>query len=149
MIRIAIAAVFAALLVALTGACGGDDTAISLPSPTTTLAAQDDAAIKGAVATVAAAIQERSADQIRVLLTADAAAKLKDADLQRAASCIPEGDTMQVQSQTIKPVRDGAQVDVSFAISRKGTPRDIKRTWRFQRQADGSWLLSERPECPF
>ena len=137
-----------AILAAFLAACGGDDDTAAPARET--LSAEDQTGVTTAVDAVAAALQARSIDDLRALYPADERERLDDEQLSRQASCLPENAEMEIKTFEVESTRDGARARITFGLTpESGSPFEAVRDWRFLRQDDGTWLLANRPDCPF
>ncbi len=153
--KAAVLALAAVAIVALAAAaCGGGgeeegDNAEQTPTTTATLS-QDEVTLDLTVDAVFLFIRQRQRDRLRDLLGEELRQRVEEADLERLANCIPEGAVVQVASKELKVSADTATVKWTFLVTKAdGSSDEVKRTWKFERRADGTWALSELPECPY
>ncbi len=153
--KAAVLALAAVAIVALAAAaCGGGgegegDNAEQTPTTTATLS-QDEVTLDLTVNAVFLFIRQQRQERLRDLLGEGLRERVQEADLEQLATCIPEGAVVQVASKELKISGDTATVRWEFLATRaNGTSDEVKRTWEFERRADGTWALSELPGCPF
>ncbi|RIK35164.1 MAG: hypothetical protein DCC58_20790 [Chloroflexi bacterium] len=148
-------------------ACGGDDdngaTATTVGqtqvAPTATTVEQsvptdateaDTGAVEEAVDAVVLVLQQRDRDRLRDLTGDQLRQRVRDQELDQLQTCIPEGATVEVLGRQVTIDGDTATVTVTLQLtSADGKTSTSERVWTFERQADGSWMLAELPDCPF
>lgn len=154
----AVAMLVAAALVA---GCGGDDTAGPAPATERTTATSGTATtsatatgippeLAGAVDAFVAALADRDRDRLRDGTGDELRQRLRDRDLDRLRDCVPAGATVEVVSREATVEGDEAHVRVRLRITdATGATSEVEREWELERRADGTWVLTELPSCPF
>ncbi|MEX0683487.1 MAG: hypothetical protein WD904_04375 [Dehalococcoidia bacterium] len=77
--------------------------------------------------------------------------RIEDDQLSSFVGCAPVGAGIELDDPAeITPGRDGEAVVRGQFVARAGANvKTVAYEWGVARQDDGSWLLTEVPECPF
>lgn len=76
-------------------------------------------------------------------------AHLQQQDVTRLMTCVLDGTRVEPVSRTMTIDGDMATVVVTFSVTAAdGTVSTVTRTWVFERDDDGTWLLIDVPDCP-
>lgn len=157
----AIAAALTAVALMAGAACGDDDddtttdtpaaTSPAEASPTATASATgDDAAAVGEAADeVLSAIRDQDRDRIHDLTGDQLRQRIQDQDFDQLATCLPDGASIEMLSRTVETDGDSATVTVTLQVTDDSGTSQVERVWEFERQDDGTWALTELPDCPF
>jgi hypothetical protein len=134
-------------VLAIAVACGDDDS--PTPQPTVSITPEDEQALDKAVADVIAALQLRTTTALDSL--ANDQLRSRPEQLDRLATCFPEaGGAISVRSREMKPgTGSSVRLTINFTVTQDGATENSRRDWRFERQADGTYKLSDAPDCPF
>lgn len=134
--------------IVLAAACGDDDDARPTPKPTVAITAEDETALDKMVTDVIAALQQRTRTALDPL--AGEALVQRPEQLDRLATCFPEGGSLEVRNREIKPgTENDVRLTINFTVTQNGAVTNVRKDWRFERQADGAFKLSDAPDCPF
>lgn len=145
--RLVLANALAAAL--LLTACGGssdgsDATPATTPSvQTSPVVVPDVAELRGMANELIDAIKASDRDRIR-----DMASGNQDTEADALAACVREGQEVDILVEEVFISGDEASVEVLWHVTGSGRSDVGQRTWQYERQGDGSWALSELPECP-
>ena len=115
-----------------------------------TASADDQAAVEETADEFLLAMQDRDRDRMHDFSGDRLKERSQDQDFEHLAMCMPEGASMQVVDRTVDI--DDATATVTQALeltAADGTTTEVERVWTFERADDGTWELSEMPECPF
>ena len=128
----------------------GDET----PQPTEAGPTVDPAvmaALDALVDRVFAAIQQRDENPLRELATEQVRQRIEDRpeDLEAIVTCIAEGSAITITARDTRISGDRARVTLIFELEEGGETREVRDAWEFERQEDGTWLLSRLPRCRF
>ena len=128
----------------------GDET----PQPTEAGPTVDPAvmaALDALVDRVFAAMQQRDEDPLRELATEQVRQRIEDRpeDLEAIVTCIAEGATITITVRDTRISGDRARASLTFEVEEGGETREVRDAWEFERQEDGTWLLSRLPRCRF
>ncbi len=141
-VLIAIAAV-AVVVFALTCNGGAGDESGIPNTPT-----QGDPDVEVAVDTVLTAIRERDRATLSEMVGGQLRERIQEQDLDRAARCVPEGASVNLQEPVIETVADQASATLTFEVTQDGQTNEVTVVWNFERESD-AWVLKELPACPF
>jgi hypothetical protein len=110
----------------------------------------DTAALESETLGVTQAIQQRDRDRLQDVLGDQARERARDQDFQRLRDCVPDGATMTLLNRTVSITGDTATVTVTLQMPTfDGQTMTEDRVWTFQQQPNGTWKLTEFPDCPF
>ena len=128
----------------------GDET----PQPTEAGPTVDPAvmaALDALVDRVFAAIQQRDENPLRELATEQVRQRIEDRpeDLEAIVTCIAEGSAITITGRDTRISGDRARASLTFEVEEGGETREVRDAWEFERQEDGTWLLSRLPRCRF
>ena len=128
----------------------GDET----PQPTEAGPTVDPAvlaALDALVDRVFAAMQQRDENPLRELATEQVRQRIEDRpeDLEAIVTCIAEGATITITVRDTRISGDRARASLTFEVEEGGETREVRDAWEFERQEDGTWLLSRLPRCRF
>lgn len=148
---------FLILLAALAltlSACGTDtattDDAAATPSVAgaTTERSDDEAAIAAALDDITMACQDADRDRLRDHVADELHEPLRDRDRDQLFHTDTDA-TITLLSRTIEVDGDTATVTTVHEVTIDGETTEVERTWEFERTDDGTWVLTELPDCPF
>lgn len=117
------------------------------PAPTS-----DDqiTAVERAADQVMQAIRDRDRDHLHDMTGHHLRDRMHDQDFDQMMQCIPDGATVDVLARVVEIDNGTATVTHTMQLTTAdGQVTEIERTWIFEQADDGTWLLSERPDCPF
>jgi hypothetical protein len=145
-VRLLLACLVAAAVAGVVACGGGDDP--PTPVPTTSISSQDEQAMDQAIAAVIAALQQRTTTALDSL--ANDRLKARVASLDPLATCFPADGALAVRTRLLKPGSgNDVRATINFTVTENGETSTVARDWRFERQADGSFELTDAPGCPF
>jgi hypothetical protein len=157
-LRIALSGIVLIAFVAFAfSACGDDDddvagspTATQVETGSQTASATDaEEQVSEAVDDVFVAIRDTQRDRLRDLTGEGLRDRARDQDFDRLMECVPDDAEIELISREVQVSGDTATVIVTFEITQDGEASEVERIWEFERADDGTWLLTEFPECPF
>lgn len=138
-------------------ACGDDDddvassptaSQVETGSPTASATgAEED--VSEAADDVFSAIRDMQRDRLRDLTGQALRDRARDQDYDHLMECVPENAAIELISREVEISGDTAAVTVTFEVTRDGETYEVERVWEFERSEDGTWLLTEFPDCPF
>ena len=124
------------------------------PQPTgagPTVDPADMAAIDALVDRVFAAMQQHDENPLRELANEQVRQRIQDRpeDLEAIVTCVAEGTKITIIGRDTRVLEDRARVTLIFELEEGGETREVRDAWEFERQEDGTWLLSRLPRCRF
>ena len=115
-----------------------------------TASADNQAAVEETADELLLAMQDRDHDRMRDFSGDRLKERSHDQDFEHLATCMPEGASIQVVDRTVDIDNGTATVTQTLELTTAdGTTTEAERVWTFERADDGTWVLSEMPECPF
>ena len=101
-----------------------------------------------AITAVIAALQQRTTTALDSLATDKLKARVSSLD--PLATCYPADGALAVRTRVIKPESgNDVRATINFTVTQNGATTTVANDWRFERQADGSFKLTDAPDCPF
>lgn len=128
----------------LVGLAACDTTDPDSDTATPAAATADEDAVLDTVDDVVIACQDQDRDRLRNALAEDAQDRIRDRDRLFA-----EDATIEVISRTVEVDGDTATVTVVLEVTRDGEATEVERVWVLERTDDGTWLLTDVPDCLF
>lgn len=137
------------VLAAFLAACGTGTTDVTDAAATGTeqTSEAEQAEISEALDEVVAACGDRDRDRLQDRLADDLHDQVRDRDRDRLFAA--EGTTIELLSRTVEIDGDTATVTTVIAVTRDDETSEVERTWVFERTEDGTWVLTEVPDCLF
>lgn len=143
--RIAMAVLLAAGLMACGETTDTDDTSTPVDETVSPVAA--DAEVLEALDDVIAACSDRDRDRLRDTLDPDLGDQVRDRDRDRLFA--DDDVTFDLVSRTVEVDGDTATVTAVFDVTDDGETTQVERVWVFERTDDGTWVLTDVPDCLF
>lgn len=131
------------LALALGAAACGDADEAAPSEPAAPAAATEEAT--DAVDDVLAACQDRDRDRLRDRLDDELADEVRDRDRDRLFAA--DDVTIELVSRTVEVDGDTATVTATFDVTRDGETTQVERVWVLELADDGTWVLTEVPDC--
>ena len=104
-------------------------------------------AVESLVQDVIEALQQRSTDGLRATLSEDVRGTVTEEDLGQLASCVPEGESLELGGVLVDATTGDAEITVATGAGDE--PELVMQIWRLELQEDSSWALGALPPCPF
>lgn len=128
-------------------ACGGGS-GNPTPAPTIAVSSADEQAMDQAIAAVMAGLQLRTTKALDGLATDKLLQHVSVLD--PLATCFPADGALSVRTRQIKAeIGSAVRASINFTVTQNGATTTVPRDWHFERQADGSFKLTDAPDCPF